>query len=87
MEQPSEPDGSSASSVSPPRGLTARRIWFLALAGLVLLGSCRPAEHEDTLTAIKRSGRLVYGSDKEGGGPYVFPDPQNPAGKPASKSS
>ena len=81
MEQPSEPDGSSASSVSPPRGLTARRIWFLALAGLVLLGSCRPAEHEDTLSAIKRSGRLVYGSDKEGGGPYVFPDPQNPRGE------
>jgi polar amino acid transport system substrate-binding protein len=32
----------------------------------------------DTLAKIRASGRLVYGSDKEGGAPYIYPDPQSP---------
>jgi polar amino acid transport system substrate-binding protein len=32
----------------------------------------------DSVARIRSSGRLVYGSDAEGGGPYAYPDPQNP---------
>ena len=32
----------------------------------------------DTLEEIERSHRLVYGADMEGGGPFVYPDPENP---------
>jgi polar amino acid transport system substrate-binding protein len=32
----------------------------------------------DTLAKIRASGQLVYGSDKEGGAPYIYPDPDRP---------
>jgi polar amino acid transport system substrate-binding protein len=32
----------------------------------------------DTLARVRASGRLVYGSDKEGGAPYIYPDPSSP---------
>jgi polar amino acid transport system substrate-binding protein len=47
---------------------------ILALVG----AACQSARHGDALTRVKASGRLVYGSDKEGGGPYIFPDPNAP---------
>src|SRR4051812_14362585 len=49
----------------------------LPLLGLAL-PACGPAHQGDTLARIKSSGKLVYGSDKEGGGPYAFPDPDAP---------
>jgi polar amino acid transport system substrate-binding protein len=33
----------------------------------------------DGLDAIVARGAFVYGSDEEGGGPYIYPDPANPA--------
>lgn len=33
----------------------------------------------DTLDAVKKRGYLLWGSDAEGGAPYVFPDPKNPS--------
>jgi polar amino acid transport system substrate-binding protein len=30
------------------------------------------------LERVRRSGRLLYGSDMEGGGPYAYPDPRAP---------
>jgi polar amino acid transport system substrate-binding protein len=45
--------------------------------GLLLV--LAPAGSEaDTLAKVRTSGRLVYGSDKEGGGPYAYPDPDAP---------
>ncbi len=32
----------------------------------------------DALERIRSSGRLRYGSDMEGGGPYAYPDPSSP---------
>lgn len=32
----------------------------------------------DSLDDVRKRGELVWGGDKEGGGPYIFPDPQNP---------
>ncbi len=36
------------------------------------------ARGEDTLAAIEERGTLIWGADAEGGGPYVYPDPQDP---------
>jgi polar amino acid transport system substrate-binding protein len=32
----------------------------------------------DALERIRHSGKLLYGSDMEGGGPYAYPDPSSP---------
>jgi polar amino acid transport system substrate-binding protein len=32
----------------------------------------------DTLERVRSSGRLRYGADMEGGGPYAYPDPRSP---------
>ena len=46
---------------------------------VVLLGPLgNSATSADALERIRHSGRLLYGSDKEGGGPYAFPDPRSP---------
>jgi polar amino acid transport system substrate-binding protein len=34
----------------------------------------------DGLERVRRSGRLLYGSDMEGGGPYAYPEPEAPGG-------
>ncbi len=44
---------------------------------LIVLASCRVAA-ADGLERMRSSGRLVYGSDMEGGGPYAYPDPRSP---------
>lgn len=59
--------------------LTVPRITFL-LCLIFFAPSSVPAEPEkDTLTMIRERGFLLWGSDAEGGAPYVFPDPQNPS--------
>ena len=48
---------------------------FLILAFVVgVLASS--AARGDALERVRSSGRLVYGSDMEGGGPYAYPDPR-----------
>src|SRR5688572_3020449 len=32
----------------------------------------------DTLDDIRSRGELIWGADREGGGPYVYPDPDDP---------
>lgn len=49
----------------------ALAIWSV---GLLASGVVRG----DTLAEVRESGRLAYGSDKEGGGPYAYPDPNEP---------
>lgn len=49
-------------------------LFFLSATGII---SCAPTTH-DTLANVRASGRLVYGSDEEGGGPYIYPDPEKP---------
>lgn len=59
--------------------------YFLKIAsfiiGLLILFSI-PAftqTTENNLGKIKKSGQLRWGSDSEGGAPYVFPDPKDPS--------
>jgi polar amino acid transport system substrate-binding protein len=37
-----------------------------------------PCARADGLERIRASGKLLYGSDMEGGGPYAYPDPRSP---------
>jgi polar amino acid transport system substrate-binding protein len=37
-----------------------------------------PLTHADALARIRAGGKLRYGSDMEGGGPYAYPDPKSP---------
>jgi len=46
---------------------------------IVLFGPLSHAvARDDSLERVHRSGRLLYGSDMEGGGPYAYPDPRTP---------
>lgn len=56
-------------SSRPPRRLAA-------LLALLLLATTSPAR-ADALERVRASGRLVYGSDEEGGAPYLYLD-RNP---------
>jgi len=72
-------------ATDPARSLPPRRrrrcpsavpVCLLALAPA--LASCAPATPGDGLDRVRAGGRLVYGSDKEGGAPYIYPDPDAP---------
>lgn len=51
---------------------------FACLAGLVL-GAIAPAR-ADTLAEVKQRGQLTWGTDLEGGAPFVIADPNDPQG-------
>lgn len=45
---------------------------------LILVWWLAAPAHADGLDDVRASGRLVWGADQEGGGPYVWPDDANP---------
>ncbi len=45
---------------------------------LVDAGHAAAAALDDSLSAVRSRGRLIWGADSEGGGPYVYPDPDQP---------
>ena len=45
---------------------------------VIALCSCSHAA-SSTIDNIKNRGVLLWGSDSEGGAPYVFPDPRDPS--------
>jgi len=55
------------------------RLSLLAVCLSVLIVLFGPLSHsvarDDSLERVRSSGRLLYGSDMEGGGPYAYPDP------------
>lgn len=56
------------------------RLWLCFCCGCVALG-VTPLACADTLAQIQKRGTLVWGADAEGGGPYIFDNPANPAEK------
>lgn len=52
-----------------------------ALVGLTFLAVCVGARiaRADALEEIQKRGVVVWGADQEGGGPFVFPDPNDPS--------
>ncbi|MFO0909588.1 MAG: ABC transporter permease subunit [Isosphaeraceae bacterium] len=81
-----EPDASASASqhfdASTRLSRTRRHHLTILLLGVGLcLGLAACGDRNPTSNALARirsSGRLVYGSDQEGGGPYIFPDPAAP---------
>jgi polar amino acid transport system substrate-binding protein len=55
-----------------------RCIGFGLLGFFLLAGTAQFSRAEDRLGKIKREGVLRYGTDAEGGAPYVYPDPEHP---------
>ena len=63
----------------PPSAPAGRR--RLTLIFLTLAAALAPvAVRADGLGRVRQSGRLLYGSDMEGGGPYAYPEPDAPSG-------
>ena len=63
-----------------PNSTTAGR-FILALSLIAAAMSPAPSPAcADALQRVKSSGRLLYGSDMEGGGPYAYPEPDAPGG-------
>lgn len=54
------------------------RFLSLAVALVAVLLWAMPSRTAGTLERIRERGYLLWGSDAEGGAPYVFPDPENP---------
>lgn len=53
---------------------------FYIIAGLtVLLLLSVPSYAANSIEKIQERGYLLWGSDAEGGAPYIFPDPKNPS--------
>ncbi|HYQ48548.1 MAG TPA: ABC transporter substrate-binding protein, partial [Thermodesulfovibrionales bacterium] len=54
---------------------------FSLLLGLVLLfyWAAPSASRPGALEEIRKRGYLLWGSDAEGGAPYIFPDPKDPS--------
>lgn len=56
------------------------KILFLILGVIIVTSNPAFSEaKENNLAKIKKSGHLLWGSDAEGGAPYVFPDPKDPS--------
>src|SRR6516162_4776587 len=64
--------------LTPSTPLSPRAVLAVLSVVTLALSSCSPARHVDVLARIKATGKLVYGSDKEGGGPYIYPNPEAP---------
>ena len=79
MEEPADAD---ASPTPLPRSRPAPRSFhhliILLACTILAVSGCAPGDREDALAHIRRTGRLEYGCDKEGGGPYAYPDPAAP---------
>jgi len=56
-------------------------ILLFAALGLVLYFGGSDKGSAGALDLIKERGSLLWGSDAEGGAPYIFPDPANPSKK------
>jgi len=81
MEETAGSAGSNPLSILPPRSRhPSRRLVALTACSILTATSCAPAPEPDTLAQVRRAGRFVYGCDKEGGGPYAYPDPADPRG-------
>lgn len=54
-----------------------RRLLTILLTGM-FLASVAPPVSAGTLDEVRQSGKLVWGADQEGGGPYIYPRDDDP---------
>jgi polar amino acid transport system substrate-binding protein len=84
-----EPDGPSypqpGGAIAPalrdrrPRHRLCFRRFALVVGLWLAMVGCRPVAAEDSLSRVRCAGRLTYGCDAEGGGPYAYPNPERPS--------
>ena len=55
------------------------RILSLLIALILFIALAGQSQTSNTLEQIRKRGVLLWGSDAEGGAPYVFPDPNEPS--------
>jgi polar amino acid transport system substrate-binding protein len=55
------------------------RILSLLIALILFVALAGQSQTPNTLEQIRKRGVLLWGSDAEGGAPYVFPDPSDPS--------
>jgi polar amino acid transport system substrate-binding protein len=55
------------------------RILSLLIALILFVALAGQSQTSDTFEQIRKRGVLLWGSDAEGGAPYVFPDPNEPS--------
>jgi polar amino acid transport system substrate-binding protein len=55
------------------------RILSLLIALILFVALAGQSQTSNTLEQIRKRGVLLWGSDAEGGAPYVFPDPNDPS--------
>lgn len=55
------------------------RIFLLFIGLCALLVWVTPSSAGSSFDEIKKRGYILWGSDAEGGAPYVFPDPKDPS--------
>lgn len=77
MEEDASPPEPEPHPPAPPAA-SSRRHLALGLLLLALVGCRRPSHPEGTLDRVRHAGKIVYGTDAEGGGPYAYPDPDSP---------
>ncbi len=56
-----------------------RSCCFAVLACILLSSLAPPAAEASAVERIRQRGVLLWGSDSQGGAPYVFPDPKDPS--------
>ena len=56
----------------------SRALWITLCIGITPALASESSHAAEGLDRIRERGELIWGADQEGGGPFVFPDPQNP---------
>lgn len=62
-----------------PPGTFRKLLLLSALLSLIAGATPRSLQADDALDAIRKRGTLIWGADQEGGGPFVYPNPEDPA--------
>jgi polar amino acid transport system substrate-binding protein len=66
-------------SLTPHRDMPRARNAFLVAAVFCAVSVVCPCiARSDTFDEVRHRGLLIWGADSEGGGPYIYPDPQHP---------
>ncbi len=75
------PESTSNRQPSPSMPTRRRSPLIVTTLCICLLPFVSPqtTHADDSLSRVLNAGRLVYGCDAEGGGPYAYPDPADPA--------
>lgn len=75
LPSPISPD--SSLPTSSPRAI--RRPLIACVCMILIASIAGPAGGQSSLERIERTGRLTYGCDMEGGGPFAYLDPDDPS--------